>query len=57
MNDGERLVMIASFLFPIDAYLLKMRLESEGIQCFLALPVTAPVSRQINTGDTEMRFQ
>jgi hypothetical protein len=40
MADGERLVTVAAFIFPIEAYLLKMRLESEGIQCFLADDIT-----------------
>ncbi len=33
---SNQLVTVAAFIFPFDAYLLKMRLESCGIECFLA---------------------
>lgn len=38
---GNELVTVGAFIFPIDAYLLKTRLESEGIQCFLADDITS----------------
>ena len=41
---SNQLVTVAAFIFPIHAYLLKMRLESEGIQCFLADDITAYIN-------------
>ena len=41
---SDNLVTVAAFIFPIDAYLLKVRLESEGIQCFLADDITAYIN-------------
>lgn len=31
----DELVKLATFNWPIDAYLLKMRLEAEGISCYI----------------------
>ena len=37
---SDNLVTVAAFIFPVDAYLLKLRLESENIQCFYADEIT-----------------
>ncbi len=31
----EELIKLATFIWPIDAYLLKMRLEAEGVSCYI----------------------
>lgn len=31
----DELIKLAAFVWPIDAYLLKMRLEADGIRCYI----------------------
>jgi len=38
---SDNLVTVAAFIFPIEAYLLKVRLESYGIECYLADDITS----------------
>ena len=38
---SDQLVQVAAFIFPFDAYLMKLRLESEGVECYFADEITA----------------
>jgi hypothetical protein len=37
---SNQLVTVAAFIFPFDAYLMKLRLESEGVECYFADEIT-----------------
>ena len=67
MPDGslmsDKLVTVATFNFPIEAEMAKLRLESEGIECVLANEILArldgpvleiyPVKVQVRAEDAE----
>ncbi|MCD8178176.1 MAG: DUF2007 domain-containing protein [Tannerellaceae bacterium] len=54
MNDNEKIVEVARFQFPADAFTLLSFLQSEGIECYLRNENTAQLLSHMDTGGARL---
>ncbi|MFH0888307.1 MAG: DUF2007 domain-containing protein [Planctomycetota bacterium] len=54
---SEKLITVAEFGSPIEAHLVRIRLEEEGIECFIADEYIPLWFAPIGTGDFSVKLQ
>jgi len=54
---SEKLITIAEFGSPIEAHLMRIRLEEEGIECFIIDELIPLWFAPIGTGDFSVKLQ
>lgn len=54
---SEKLVTVAEFGSPIEAHLLRIRLEEEGVECFIIDEYMPLWFAPIGTGDFSVKLQ